>query len=153
MDKLGTSILSIVQRLSFFRGGNVWSIYRQGVNSLSIVGRLSTLQSVHYRRFHCMYIRVCGSQYLKRCYIRTFLGNNSIEGWHTEYCAYCSSAHVSIHLRIQHLLAGSFKERLVCIYKLYIPPTAVGFGKLYCTLCLFLTLFWLFHPYFWLCLG
>ena len=30
------------------------SLYRQ-VNSLSIVGRLSTLQSVHYQRFHCMY--------------------------------------------------------------------------------------------------
>ena len=25
-----------------------------GVNSLSIVGRLSTLQSVHYQRFHCI---------------------------------------------------------------------------------------------------
>ena len=29
-------------------------MYRQGVNSLSIVGRLSTLQSVHYQRFHCI---------------------------------------------------------------------------------------------------
>ena len=27
---------------------------RQGVNSMSIVGRLSTLQSVHYQRFHCI---------------------------------------------------------------------------------------------------
>ena len=27
---------------------------RQGVNSLSIVGRLSTLQSVHYQRFQCI---------------------------------------------------------------------------------------------------
>ena len=26
---------------------------RQGVNSLSIVARSSTLQSVHYQRFHC----------------------------------------------------------------------------------------------------
>ena len=26
---------------------------RQGANSLSIVGRLSTFQSVYYRRFHC----------------------------------------------------------------------------------------------------
>ena len=26
---------------------------RQRVNSLSIVGRLSTLQSVHYQRLHC----------------------------------------------------------------------------------------------------
>ena len=26
---------------------------RQGMNSVSIVGRLSTLQSVHYQRFHC----------------------------------------------------------------------------------------------------
>ena len=31
----------------------VWTIYRQGANSLSIVGRLSTLRSVHYQRFHC----------------------------------------------------------------------------------------------------
>ena len=29
---------------------------RQGANSLSIVGRLSTLQSVHYRRFHCNHL-------------------------------------------------------------------------------------------------
>ena len=27
---------------------------RQGANSVSIVGRLSTLQSVHYQRFHCI---------------------------------------------------------------------------------------------------
>ena len=27
---------------------------RQRVNSLSVVGRLSTLQSVHYQRFHCI---------------------------------------------------------------------------------------------------
>ena len=27
---------------------------RQGASSLSIVGRLSTLQSVHYQRFHCI---------------------------------------------------------------------------------------------------
>ena len=33
-------------------------LYRQGVNSLSIVGRLSTVQSVHYQRFHCMYPQV-----------------------------------------------------------------------------------------------
>ena len=37
----------------FFGGRNVWTIYRQGVNSVSIVGRLPTLQSVHYQRFHC----------------------------------------------------------------------------------------------------
>ena len=42
MDTLGMSVLSIVQRLS------LWSIERMdntgaGVNSLSIVGRLSTL--------------------------------------------------------------------------------------------------------------
>ena len=36
-----------------FGGKNVWTIIRQGVNSLSIVGRLSTLQSAHYQRFHC----------------------------------------------------------------------------------------------------
>ena len=29
-------------------------VYRQGENSLSTVGRLSTLQSVHYQRFHCI---------------------------------------------------------------------------------------------------
>ena len=41
MDKLGTSILSIVQRFSFFAfRGYVWTIYRQGV--MSIVGRLCT---------------------------------------------------------------------------------------------------------------
>ena len=28
----------------------------RGVNSLSIVGRLSTLQSVHYQRFHCIWL-------------------------------------------------------------------------------------------------
>ena len=38
----------------FFGGRNVWAIYRQGANSLSIVGRLSTVRSVHYRRFHCI---------------------------------------------------------------------------------------------------
>ena len=31
------------------RGRNVWTTYRQGANSVSIVGRLSTLQSVHIR--------------------------------------------------------------------------------------------------------
>ena len=52
----GVNCLSIVQRLGspFFRGRNVRTIYRQGVNCLSIVGRLSTLQSVHYQRFHCI---------------------------------------------------------------------------------------------------
>ena len=39
-------------------GRNVWTIYRQGVKSLSIVGRLSTLQSVHYQRFYILYV-VC----------------------------------------------------------------------------------------------
>ena len=29
---------------------------RQGVNSLSVVGRLYTLQGVHYRRFHCTWL-------------------------------------------------------------------------------------------------
>ena len=28
----------------------------RGANSVSIVGRLSTLQSVHYRRFHCTHV-------------------------------------------------------------------------------------------------
>ena len=35
----------------------------QGMNSLSIVGRLSTLQSVHYQRFHCI-LNVCDSSFL-----------------------------------------------------------------------------------------
>ena len=48
MDKLGTSILSIVQRLSLLRRYiEMYGQYnRQGVNSVSIVGRLCTLQSV-----------------------------------------------------------------------------------------------------------
>ena len=50
MDTLEMSVLSIVQ---FFRGRNAWT-NRQGVNSVSIVGRLPTLQSVHYQRFHCI---------------------------------------------------------------------------------------------------
>ena len=29
-------------------------MYGQGANSVSIVGRLSTLWSVHYQRFHCI---------------------------------------------------------------------------------------------------
>ena len=41
----GTSILSIVQKLSLLNiQGNIYN----GANSLSTVGRLSTLQSVHY---------------------------------------------------------------------------------------------------------
>ena len=32
--------------------------YRQGVNSVSIVGRLSTLQSVHYLRLHCIFLYI-----------------------------------------------------------------------------------------------
>ena len=49
MDKLRTSILSIVQRLSLLRR---WKCTdnRQEVNSLSIVRRLSAVCSVHYRR-------------------------------------------------------------------------------------------------------
>ena len=33
----------------------MWSAcsFRQGACSLSVVGRLSALRSVHYRRFHC----------------------------------------------------------------------------------------------------
>ena len=34
--------------------------YRQGVNSLSIVWRLSTLRSFHYQRFHCSYSPLIG---------------------------------------------------------------------------------------------
>ena len=37
---------------------------RQGANSLSIVGRLSTIQSVHYQRFHCILSHVHGGQNL-----------------------------------------------------------------------------------------
>ena len=43
IDTLGMSILSIVQRLSLLRRYD----NRQGENSVSIVGRLSTLRSVH----------------------------------------------------------------------------------------------------------
>ena len=35
------------------------TIYRQRVNSVSIVGRLSTLGSVHHQRFHCITMAVC----------------------------------------------------------------------------------------------
>ena len=49
-------LLSIVQRFSLLQ--NVWTKYRQVVNSLSIVGRLSTLQSVHYQRFHCIQLKM-----------------------------------------------------------------------------------------------
>ena len=31
---MGTSILSIVQRFPFFGGRNVWTIYRQGAESI-----------------------------------------------------------------------------------------------------------------------
>ena len=50
MDTLGTSIYcsEVVPSLEVE--------YREGANSLSIEGRLSTLQSVHYRRFHCITI-------------------------------------------------------------------------------------------------
>ena len=53
MDTLGTGICQLFRGCPFFGGRNVWTIYRQGANSVSIVGRLSTLQSVHYQRFHC----------------------------------------------------------------------------------------------------
>ena len=47
---VGDEHLSIVQRLSL-----LWKYIemygRQGANSVSIAGRLSTLQSVHYQRF------------------------------------------------------------------------------------------------------
>ena len=41
----------------FFGGSNMhaYSCW-DGAHSLSIVGRLSALRSVHYRRFHCIYI-------------------------------------------------------------------------------------------------
>ena len=51
MDILGTSVL--FRGCPFFGGRDVWTIERQGVNSVYIVVRLSTLQSVHYQRFHC----------------------------------------------------------------------------------------------------
>ena len=51
---VGMSICSLFRDCPFFGGRNVWTIYRQGMNSLSTVGRLSTLQSVHYQRFHCI---------------------------------------------------------------------------------------------------
>ena len=52
MDKLGMSILSIVKRLSL-RREKCMDNNRQGVNSMSIVERLSPTQSVPYQRFHC----------------------------------------------------------------------------------------------------
>ena len=52
MDKLGTSIGSeVVPTLEVEMYGQYIG---RGVNSLSIVGRLCTLQSVHYQRFHCI---------------------------------------------------------------------------------------------------
>ena len=32
---------------------------RQGANSVSIIGRLSTLKSVYFRRFHCIQLNLC----------------------------------------------------------------------------------------------
>ena len=54
----------------FFGGSSVWTI-RQGVNSVSIVGRLPAVQSVHYQRFHC--ILHTSSCVLQLCYIILFL--------------------------------------------------------------------------------
>ena len=54
-NRWGRALCPWFRGCPFFGGRNVWTIYRQGVNSLSIVGRLSTLQSVHYQRFHCIY--------------------------------------------------------------------------------------------------
>ena len=53
MDNIGANSLSIVVPSSEVE---MYGQYyeRQGANSLSIVGRLSTLQSVHYQRFHCI---------------------------------------------------------------------------------------------------
>ena len=51
MANLGKRILSIVQRLSKVE---MYGHYiGRGASSVSIAGRLSTLQSVHYQRFHC----------------------------------------------------------------------------------------------------
>ena len=54
MDKLGTNMLSIFSEV--VPSSEVEMYGQVGRNSLSIVGRLSTLQSVHYRRFHCTYL-------------------------------------------------------------------------------------------------
>ena len=47
----------------FVHNSEVLSIYGcwQGAGSLSTVGRLSTLRSVHYRRFHCIGICIIHS--------------------------------------------------------------------------------------------
>ena len=52
----GQAFCPLFRGCLFFRGRNV---YRQGVNSVSIVGRLSILQSVRYQRFHCIYHYLC----------------------------------------------------------------------------------------------
>ena len=70
MDTLGTSILSIVRRLSLVGGRNVLTIFRQGVNSVSIVGRSSTLQSVHYQRFHG--IIQASKSFLRNIFLKIF---------------------------------------------------------------------------------
>ena len=43
MDTLGTSICPLFRGCPFFGGRNVKSTHREGANSLSIVGRLSTV--------------------------------------------------------------------------------------------------------------
>ena len=64
LDMLGTSVLSIIhiRRLSLLRKFSNIHAYScwQGARCLSIVGRLSALQSVHYRRFHCIGHQPCG---------------------------------------------------------------------------------------------
>ena len=47
----GRTVCPLFRGCPFFGGRNVWSVYRQGVNR-----GLSTLQSVHYQRFHCIAI-------------------------------------------------------------------------------------------------
>ena len=49
-----------------------------GVNSLSIVGRLSTLQSVHYRRFHCN-VPNANTKHMHLWFISTCVDTGSFE--------------------------------------------------------------------------
>ena len=54
-SKIGTTspqgTKSLPSKCPLFGGSTV---YRQGAKSVLMVGRLSTLRSVHYRRFHCI---------------------------------------------------------------------------------------------------
>ena len=56
----GPAVLSIVERLSSFRGDFLYSVHTR-VLGLSFVGRFVLFQSVLYQRFHC---KSFGKEYL-----------------------------------------------------------------------------------------